>query len=643
MFRLFKKNRDAMKYILAAFLAVMALGMIGVVTPWGDTNRMETGILAEVDGQRVTTQDLLRVIQSQLRNSPYGNDPRIVPLFASRALDEMVLRYGLEAQARRLGLEVSDQELLRTIQAMPWLSPNGQFIGMDSYPNMVQQQTGMSVTQFESELRVNLLEEKLRAVVTDGLRVTSAEVRDEFMRRNAKAKIDYVLFDPSQLLKSVEVTPDKLEAYFKRAPQRYKVPEQRRVRYALIDADAVRAQVKLSDEELRKSYTEHLADYRVPERVKVAHILFKTTGKSDAEIATIQKTAQDVLTQIRSGKDFAELAKKYSEDSSASNGGELGWIVRSQTVKEFEDTAFSMKPGQVSGLVKTIYGIHILKALDKQVAHLETFDEVKQTLRAQLERERLEVAEQSLGSRLETEVKANPSGPSGFEAVAKKAGLELKETPLFRPGQKLPDFGDSESFADLAYQLAQGQAGPPIAVPKGVAVIQVSAIVPEHVPKLDELRARVEEDYRAEESKGLASQKARDFATRAKSGDFAKLAKAEGLKVKESKDFTPQDSVEDLIPGSAVGAAFTMATGQTSDVVSLGTNSVVFRVVSHTPADEAQLAGQQDRIAEELLERKRDLAFEIYRKNLTAELLKSRQLKMNDAAMKQFLATYQKP
>src|SRR5712692_1723732 len=135
MFRLFKKNRDAMKYILAAFLAVMALGMIGVVTPWGDTNRIETGILAEVDGQRVTTQDLLRVIQSQFRNSPLGNDPRIVPVFASRALDEMVLRYGLEAQARKLGLDVSDQELLRTIQAMPWLSPNGQFIGMDSYPN----------------------------------------------------------------------------------------------------------------------------------------------------------------------------------------------------------------------------------------------------------------------------------------------------------------------------------------------------------------------------------------------------------------------------------------------------------------------------------------------------------------------------
>jgi hypothetical protein len=166
--------------------------------------------------------------------------------------------------------------------------------------------------------------------------------------------------------------------------------------------------------------------------------------------------------------------------------------------------------------------------------------------------------------------------------------------------------------------------------------------VPEHSPKFEEVKARVEQDYRSEQSKLVAAGKARDFAAQIKHGDFAKAAKAAGLKAKESKDFTEQDSVEDLIPGSAVAAAFTLAPGQTSDVVSLGTNSVVFRVISHTPADEAELAGQQDRIVEELLERKRNLAFEIYRWNLKQELTRSGRLKMNDAAMKQFLAGYQR-
>ena len=644
MFRLFRRNREALKkWILAVFLAIMALGMIFVVTPFfsgGDTTQAEMNVLAEVDGQRITKEELQRAIQSRFRNSPLGNDSRNVPAVAKFILDDMVLRIALQAQASKLGLEVTDQELLQSLQGIPWLSANGTFIGMDRYQAMIQQQTGMSVAQFEAELRESLLEQKVRAVVTDGFDVRPAEVRAEFLRRNAKAKIEYVIFDPSQYLKAVQVTLPALEAFFKKGPDRYRVPEERRVRYTLIDADSVRAQVKVSDEELRQYYTQHLSDYRVAERVKVAHILFKTTGKTPAEITAIEKTAQDVLAQIKSGKDFGELAKKYSEDSSASSGGDLGWIVRGQTVKEFEDTAFSLKPGQLSGLVKTIYGIHILKVLDKQPAHLQTLDEVKETLRSTLEKERLEGAQQSLAAKLEADLTANPQG---FEAVVKKAGLEVKETPLFKYNEKVPDFGDSQSFQDLTYQLSQAQIGQPITVPKGVAIIQVSRIVPEHLPTLDEVRARVEQDYRAEQSKVLASEKAREFAGKVKSGDFKRVAQAEGLKVKESKDFTQQESVDDALPGSAVAAAFTLAPGQTSEAVSFGNSSVVFRVVSHSPANEADLAAQQDQIREELLERKRSLAFEIYQQNLKQALKDSRQLKLNDTAMKQFLATYQRP
>lgn len=637
MFRLFRKNREALKkYLLAGLLGIMSVGMVFVVTPFfsgNDTSRVEMGVLAEVAGQRITTPELQREIQTRFRSA----DSAIVPALAPSILDEMVLRVGLSIQARKMGLEVSDRELLQAIQAFPWLNSNGAFIGLERYQNLIQQQTGRPVAQFEAELRDSLLQEKIRAVVTDSVRVSPEEVRQEFLRRDARARIEYVVFDPAQLLKAVPVTPEKLEAFFQKDAQRYKASEQRRVRYALIDADSVRAQVRVGDEELRRYYTQRLADYRVPERVKVSHILFKTTDKTAAEVATIEKTARDVLGQIKSGKDFAELAKKSSEDTSASNGGDLGWIVRGQTVKEFEAAAFSLKPGQTSDLIKTIYGIHILKVFEKQDAHLQSLDEVKETLRAALEKERVEAAEGSLASRIESELKSNAPG---FDAVVKKAGLEVKETPLFDYKQKVPDFGDSEGFSDLAFQLGRGQAGQPLNVPKGVAIIQVAEIVPEHLPKLKEVRPRVEEDYRAEQSKALAAEKAQDFAAKAKTGDFKKTAQAAGLKVKESKDFTQQENVEDLIPGSRVAAAFTLAPGQTSGVVSLGTNSVVFRVLAHTPPDETLLAARQDSINEELLERKRSLAFEIFRKNLKSELLKTGQLKMNDAALKQFLATY---
>src|SRR5208337_5061000 len=152
---------------------------------------------------------------------------------------------------------------------------------------------------------------------------------------------------------------------------------------------------------------------------------------------------------------------------------------------------------------------------------------------------------------------------------------------------------------------------------------------------------RVEDDYRTEQSKVLAEDKAKQFAAQVKTGDFSKVAKADGLTAKESKDFTQQDFIEGVGSGSQLSAAFTLQVGQTSDVISLRTNSVVFRVVSHTPANDADLKSQQDQITEELLDRKRSLAFELYRQNLKLQLVKSGELKMNAGALKQFIALYQ--
>jgi peptidyl-prolyl cis-trans isomerase D len=448
-----------------------------------------------------------------------------------------------------------------------------------------------------------------------------------------------VLFDPSQYVKAVTITSEALAAFFQKDPNRYKVAEERRVRYVLIDTDRVRAQVKVDDSELKQYYGQHLTEYRVSDRVKVAHVLFKTEGKTIQEVSTLEQTAREALAQIKSGADFGELAKKYSEDSSAPKGGEIGWIVRGQTVKEFEDTAFSMKPGQVSDLIKTTYGIHLVKVLDKQSAHLQTFEDVKGQIKDQLEKQKLAEAQQFLGDELERQLRQNPQN---FPAVVRKFGLEAKETPLFRYNQPVPDLGASEAFQNLAFQLQEGAVGTSITVPKGLAIIQLMGIIPEHAPKLEEVRATVEQDYRAARSQELAGEKAVELAAKAKSGDFKKAAQAMGLAVKESKDFTQQESVEGVGSGSQLAAAFTLAPGQASDAVSLGANRVVFRVLARTPAAEADLPNQQDQIAEELLERKRNLAWEIYEQNLKQQLLSSGELKMNDAALKNFLALYQK-
>ena len=641
MFRFFRKNREAVKkYLLIFFLSIVSIGMVITLAPipTGDQSRAEVNVLASVGGYNITTQELSQSIRTRFQNSQYGYDPRLVPLVAGSVLDDMVIQHALVVQAKKLGVDVSDQEVFATLRNIPWLYPGGTFVGADRATELVQQQTGMTLSQFETLLRQSLLLEKVRSIVSDGAQATPADLLTEFRHRNAKAKIDYVLFDPSQFIKEVKVTPEGLSAFFQKDPSRYKLPEQRQVRYVLLDPEQVRAQVKIDEAELRQSYAQHLSDYRVPDRVKVAHILFKTTGKTAAEVATIEKTAADVLNQIRAGGNFAELAKKYSEDTSAQQGGEIGWVVRGQTVKEFEDTAFSMKPGATSGLIKTIYGIHILKLEDKQNAHLQSFDEVKDSIRAELEKQRLGDVQDKLANQLQTQLKADPQQ---FEAIVRKAGLEPKESPLFKYSQAVPDLGNADAFESLAFQLRPGEVGAPISVPKGAAIIQLAQVVPEHTPTLDEVRARVEEDYRHDQSNVLAAGKAKQLAQQGKTEDFNKAAKAAGLTPKQSKDFSQSEYVEGVGNGTQLAAAFTLDTGKTSEVVSLGANSVVFRVVSHTPANEADFPAQRDQLREELLDQKRNLAFEIYRQNLRQQLLRNGELKMNDAAMKQFLASYQ--
>jgi len=634
MFRFMRKSEKLKRYLLIFFLGIVSVGMVLVLAPLPSsvTGEMESNSLAEIGGQKITTQDLDKTVRQQFQRQQMNYEPAVAAILAPQIFESLVQEDATRLEARKLGLEATSQEVQAKAQLVPGLYNNGVFIGRDEFERV----SGMTLDKFEAQLRDDIVAEKLRYAVTDGVQVTPAEIRDEFNKRNTKVKIEYAVFDPSQFVKDVKVTPEALETYFKQNAARYKQPEERQVRYILDDTARIQQQAQVTDDDVRRYYENHLVDYRVPDRVHLAQILFKTTGKLPAEAAAAEGTARDVLNQLKAGKDFAELAKRYSEDTTSSQkGGDMGWIVRQQMVKEVEVPAFSMRPGQVSDLIKTGYGIQIIKILDKQSAHLQSLDEVKNDIRTELGQQKFSNAEQAAADDLGRRFRANPKD---FEAIAKQMGFEVKETPLFKYKEAVPDFGNSEAFANLASQLHQGEVGQPIIVPKGVAVIQVSQIVPAHPAKLDEVRATVEQDYKNAQSKVIAAQKAKELADKAKSQDFKAAAKALGLTVKESNDVAQQDNIENVGSTSSLLGLFAMQPGQTSDVVAAGANQVVFRVVSYTPPNEADLPKQQDQIAEEMADRKRSLAFDIYRQNLKQQLVRSGELKINNKALDQFEA-----
>lgn len=642
MYRLFRggNRKNLMKYLLIFFLGIVCFSMVGMFTPifrGGQGNVNQANVLASINGNQITIQDLQQQINSQLQTA--GSDPKAVAQLANSALDQMLMQQALLAQAQKMGLQVSNQELVSALRQNPMFFQNGQFVDMQTYESLVQNYTGMSVPQFEDQMRLSILVKKLRDALTDGVDLSPGEVHDAFVQRNQKALIHYVTFEPTQFLGAVQVNPQALNTYFLARRLKYKMPEQRQAGYVLIPPDAVKSQAAVSDADAQNYYTQHLATYQVQDRVKVSHILFKTTGETPQQQQQTLQLAQKVLAQIKGGTNFADMAKKYSQDpGSAQNGGELGWIQRGQTVKPFEDAAFSMKPGEMSNLIKTIYGYHIIKVEDKQVAHLQPFAEVKSAIQSKLQKQALQQAENALASKVEDALKANPQN---LDTVAKQNGLESGQTPLFTYNQAVPDLGNNAAFENLAFQLPLNTPGQPIEVPKGVAIIIVTKIIPEHLPALSEVEQQVEQDYRATQAKVLTGQNAKQFAAQVKRGDFAKAAQADGYKVQKSQNFTQQDQLQDTIPASSVASAFTLKPGQTSRAIAVGTTYIVFQVISHTPADEADFPAQKASLSDQLLQQKRDLAFQIYQDSLKQRLVRSGKLKYNGAAMKSFLSGYQ--
>src|ERR1700730_6007345 len=353
------------------FLGVVVLGLgasmlLYLVPQTPGTGEVSTDTIAKVGDQSVTVAEVRQQLDEMERQRQI---PKQFQVFAAQqVLKQLVYHKEIEYEAKLLGITVSDQERADRIrQYLPTAFNGGTFVGMDRYSAEVQSRFQLTVPMFEELVRQGLLEEKFRKLVTDGISVGPAEVQDEFRYKNEKVKLDYGLIKPEDLESKISPDEAEIRAAYEKNKSKYQVPERRVVRYALVDVNQIRQNVQISDDVLKQQYQSNIRQYQVPNRVHVEHILFMTVGKPDAEVEEIKKKAEDVLNQAKKGGKFEDLAKKYSEDpGSKEKGGDLGWIAQGQTVPEFEKTAFGLDKGQVSDLVKTQYGFHIIKVLEKE-------------------------------------------------------------------------------------------------------------------------------------------------------------------------------------------------------------------------------------------------------------------------------------
>jgi peptidyl-prolyl cis-trans isomerase D len=621
----------SMTVILLLICGSMLLYLIPGLTNGSLAGGGTSDAVASVGGEAILATD----VQRQLNQMTQGQTlpPMMRGLYTKEVLDQMVFARAMEYEAKRLSMGVTPQEERDRIQQILPEAFSGSTWLKDQYATEVQMRTRMSVPDFEAALRQGMLAEKFQHLVTDGLMVSPAEVEQDFRRRNDKVAIQYVLIKPADIAASVHPSDDELAAYFKKNLAKYQVPEKRSAQYALLDLAKLRAQTHPTDEALRAYYNDHIDDYKVQNSVHAEHILFKTVGKTDAEVAEIRQKAEDVLKQVKKGANFEDLAKKYSEDDgSKAKGGDLGWIVEGQTVPEFQQAAFSLPKGATSDLVKTQYGFHIIKVLDRQTAHTKTFEEVRESILPIVTDQEANQQANDISNQMASAVRQ--SSRQSVEDIARKFNLESGVTPAVASTEVVGPLGASQEVRNALFQLRPGELSAPLHIDTGYVILTPKDVLPAHQAALGEVHDSVLSDYQQEKSLDLARAKADELAKQAQGGAaFDKAAKGLGFDVKSAEPFSRTGTVPDIGSGSQLDAAFGMAPGQVSAPKQVSGNWLVYRVVSHEPANMDDFAKQKQDIEKQLLQSKQEAAFAAFRAALVDRLRKEGKLTINQEVL----------
>jgi peptidyl-prolyl cis-trans isomerase D len=571
--------------------------------------------IATVQGREITAGEFRKTYQAQLQayRSAYGNNMS-EQLLKQLGVEQQILQGMVDeraalAEADRLNISASDEEVRQRILSYPAFQENGAFIGEQRYRQLLRmQQPPMQPSDFEESIRNQLTVDKLRASLTDWMSIPDAALDQEYRRRNDKVKLAVVSFTADAFRKDAAASDAEIAAYFAAHSADFKIPEKRKIRYLLIDVDALRGKVVVPAADVERAYNSNIDQYSTPEQVRASHILFKTEGKDDA---AVKAKAEEVLKQARSGADFAELAKKYSEDeSSAKNGGDLDYFSKGRMVPEFDQVAFTLQPGQISDLVKTQFGYHIIKVVDKKAASTKTLADVRQQITDQLAYERAQAEAADLAQKLQKEI----SKPSDLDVVAKRQGLSVQESGFFARDEPILGLGPSPEASGKAFDMNTGEVAGPLRTSRGFAFETLVAKQDPYVPKIDEVKDRVKDEVIKTKARELSQRKAAEIAAKLRTApDFEKAAKAAGVDVKTTDLIARDAPIPDLGAAAAVeDAAFKLPVGGVSEPIATDNGTAVIKVLDKQEVTPEQLGAARDKFREEMLTDRRNRFFSAY-------------------------------
>ncbi|MBW1713610.1 MAG: SurA N-terminal domain-containing protein [Deltaproteobacteria bacterium] len=604
-------RKHAASWFIKAILGVIVL----VFVFWGvGSFRGREGKAASVNGQIISraqwaraTKNLEKAYQEYFKDrmDPALMDSLNIPRMA---LDQLVEQALLAQKAKEMGFSVSDSELSASIASSPLFRTETGF-DIRLYRRYLAN-ARWTEGEYEDYLRDALLAQKVRSFVNTGVQVPESEAKTFYDWLHKKVAITAVAFEPAQY-KEVSATEEEAAAWFEDHAEDYRTEAQVRVDYVLIPFDQYKDAGQVTDEEARAYYDNNPGEFSEEKTVEASHILIRLrpdAGEEQVKEARIK--AQKLAERARKGEDFAKLARENSQGPTASRGGYLGAFGKNQMLPAFSEAAFSMEPGQISDPVRTDYGWHVILVHNVNPAKVRTFEEAKADIKARLASESartkaydriIEVFDASLGA-------------DTLADAAQMVGANVHSTGYFgSAGPK--ELAGGQKVASMALEREVGDYSDIIELPEGYILFQVKEIKPSAIPEHATVADEVQKDADYEKRRQKAGEEAEAFLARLKQGeaDITALAKKEGRKAVETGFFERAGHMGELgyLPQVSM-AAFQASASRPypSEPVEDGGAFYVFSFKGEQRPDPAAFDGEKQKIADRLLEKKKEQVFD---------------------------------
>ncbi|HDZ24633.1 MAG TPA: hypothetical protein ENH70_08870 [Desulfobacteraceae bacterium] len=536
-------RRQAKSWLIKFLIGIISLVFVFYFGYSFTSNRARK--MATVNGDVITQlaydkeyRDMVESFRRQYRGAWNDNLIKVLDL-KNRALQNLINRKLISQEAQKLGFQVTKAEVQKSIMAYPAFQVDGQF-DVRRYQALLDQNR-MKPEDFEQNIAQDLLQQKLQQFLLAFLPVTDEELLDAYTLSHEQMNLSFIQIKPDRFISGLKVDPSAMETYFKAHQEDYRVPEKIKLAYVIIDPADFNDQVTVSEKEIKEYYEYNMDSFKVPAKVCARHILFRLKeNATKAEAEKIRKKAEAVLKMARSGKDFANLAKKYSEGPTGKNGGDLGCFSRGKMVKPFEEAAFKLKKGEISDLVKTRFGYHIIKVENVHAERTKTLDEVRGQIESDLKKnETSDLAHEkglSLIDQMPYEVDLNKYAAENKLTVHVTGSFSLKDP--------IPGIGGDEKLRESLFSLQKHEASELIELKGKFYIFQVANRKASYLPELKAVKDAVKRDF----LKHLAAEKARTVAEKylkelTAGKDWKKVAEESGVKPQETGYFTRQGPV----------------------------------------------------------------------------------------------------